>query len=324
MDYTICPRCGAENPPEALNCATCHINLEFALENPSEVEKLVQEETRRGVPFGDRLGMEGLSTSNIKDEPVLRPILLLFGSFVFAFILGETVHELGHFLTHRLYGYEAGLVLDPFGGSHTLGSDSPREIWGVTTVAGPLLNLLIAMALFLLLWRRRRPMLLPLLLWFPLALVQEGINFSLGSLTPGGDFELIVNWGVPAPLLLALGILFLAFGIVLLCMLLPLVSLIPTDSFGRKIAIVVGGMASYMFVRFLFISLTSPDHAQEQVIPLIFSLLLATIVVLLFNPLYQLLNRISESESASVTWPEVVVSLVLGLGIVIFQLVTFN
>lgn len=324
MEPMICPRCGTENPADTLNCEACRINLQFARENPDEIERLVQEDIHREQLAADALRTDFLHMSAPKDEAVLLPVLLLLGSFVFAFILGEAVHELGHVLAHRLYGYQVGMVLDPFGGSRTLGSSSPRDIWGPTTAAGPLLNLLAALLIFMLLWPRRRPALLPLLLWGPLALIQEGVTLSLGMLTPGGDAELIVEWGVPAPLILALGILFLASGVALVCWVLPLVSLSPTDSLGRKFSVVAGGMASFMLLRFLVSSVISPTLAQENVVPLIFTLLLAAIVVLLFGPLYPFLNRISETEPVPVSGRTAVLSIALAVGMVLFQLITFN
>jgi hypothetical protein len=38
----ICPMCGAENLAGAMNCKQCRINLQFALENPQEIERLKQ------------------------------------------------------------------------------------------------------------------------------------------------------------------------------------------------------------------------------------------------------------------------------------------
>jgi len=38
----ICPMCGAENLASAMNCRQCRINLQFALENPQEIERLKQ------------------------------------------------------------------------------------------------------------------------------------------------------------------------------------------------------------------------------------------------------------------------------------------
>jgi hypothetical protein len=325
MNTITCPRCGARVRADAMNCDACRINLRFALENPVEIERLKQEDTKR-----ERLarrapgqGVVGIAVPN--GESLVRQGLLLLGSFVFAFCLGEAVHEVGHYLAHRAFGVDVGIRLDPFGGSRILhGSSAPREIWGITSVAGPLLNLLAGMTLSLSLWWKRRPALLPLLLWGPIALVQEGVTFSLGMLTPGGDAQLIVDWGVPAAVLVSLGVLSLALGISLICGLLPLVNLSPADTLSRKFIVVTGGMVSFMFLRLLVSSFFTPDLAVENTVPLVFALLLASIVVMLYGPLYPILNRISRTEPVSVTWPVAAFSMTLGAGVVMLQLASFN
>ena len=47
MENITCPRCGTVNPANAVNCKQCRINLKFALQNPSEVERLKKEEQER-------------------------------------------------------------------------------------------------------------------------------------------------------------------------------------------------------------------------------------------------------------------------------------
>jgi hypothetical protein len=324
-DTLICPRCGAENPAEARNCVACRINLRFAREHPDEFEPIKPQDARRlqfeAVP--QAANSEG--TAGGENKPILLAIMLLLGSFVFAFCLGEAVHEFGHFLVHRLNGVNVMIRLDPFGGSKILnGSSAPPEIWGITSLAGPLLNLLLGSMVSLSLWRIRKPILLPLLLWGPTALVQEGVTFSLGMLTPGGDAQWIVEWGVPAGVLISLGVLFLISGVALICWLLPLVNLSSTDSTRRKLGIVLGGMVSFFVIRLLFSSLHSSNAVMENTVPLIFSILLATIVVVMYKPLYSLLSRLSKTRLASGTWSSTVVSLALGAGMIIFQLIAYN
>jgi len=319
-DITLCPRCGAENAAGAMNCMVCRINLAFAQEHPAEIRR-IRLEDGAGKPWPKDAGGETASD----EGPMLMPGLLLLGSFVFAFCLGEAVHELGHFLVHRAYGVNVGIKLDPFGGSMILnGASASLEIWGITSLGGPLLNLLAGTALTLALWRIRRPALLPLLLWGPIVLVQEGVTFSLGLLTPGGDANLIVEWGVPAVVLISLGIFFLASGVFLIGRLLPLVGLSPEDSFSRKFIIVAGGMVSFLVIRMLISGLRSPNQFTENTVPLLFSLLLATIVVLLFRPFHAILGRMSETEPALVTRPAVVPSTLLAVGMVLFQLLLLN
>ncbi len=322
-DRLICPRCGSENPADAMNCAKCRINLQFALEHPAEIQRMKQEDAIRAKSEGSPA--EGAGTPAVSGESLLRSGLLLFGAFVFAFCLGEAVHELGHFLAHRAYGTEVGIRLDPFGGSRILnGSSAPQETWGFTTLAGPLFNLLVGVTVSLALWRVRRPALLPLLLWGPISLIQEGVTFSLGMLTPGGDADLLVNWGIPAGVLIGLGILFFALGIAMICWLLPLVNLSPAYSFGRVFGVVTGSMVSFMFLRLLFSSIRSPNLITENTVPLVFALLLATLVAGLYKPLHPLLSRISRVKLADATWPAAVTSVALGVGMVVLQLAVLN
>jgi|GEM_PF-1174172 len=318
MDTVTCPRCRATNRADLTNCAACRINLQFAAENPTAIELTKREAAETG-----RQG-DVITGSRAQDRPILLPVLLLLGSFAFAFCLGEAVHELGHYLAHRAYGTEVGVKLDPFGGSRTLGSSAPPETWGTTSAAGPLFNLLVGLTVSVSLWRYRRPALLPLVLWGPIALVQEGVTFSLGMLTPGGDAQLIAESGVPAPLILGLGVLFLLSGVVAVCWVLPLVSLSPSDSFGRRFAIISGGMVSFMVIRLIGSSVLSPRLAQEQAVPFVFALLLAAIVAALYGPAHSVLRRLPDVESTSVRWPAAASSTVLGVAMILFQMVTLN
>ena len=259
-----------------------------------------------------------------RGESTLKSVLFLFASFTFVFCLGEAVHEFGHLLAHRAYGYDVGVILDPFGGSRTLGSSSPQDIWGVTSAAGPLFNVLLGVTVFSLLWSRRRPVIFPFLLWGPVAMIQEGVTFSLGYLTPGGDAALIVEWGVPLGIVLGFGVILLICGVTTICWLLPLVNLSSDDSFGRKFTIVAVGMISFMLLRWVHAAVVSPGLAQENLIPLVFSLLLAVIVVLLYRPVQSNLNRISEVRVSVVKWSNVAAAAALAVVVVSFQLLTFN
>lgn len=46
LDTILCPKCGHQNDPSAMNCANCRINLEWALEN---WDALMEEEKKQGV-----------------------------------------------------------------------------------------------------------------------------------------------------------------------------------------------------------------------------------------------------------------------------------
>lgn len=56
MATIICPKCGTENPANAMNCKNCRINLNLALEHPDMLESVKQDTVqemgeRKEVPF---------------------------------------------------------------------------------------------------------------------------------------------------------------------------------------------------------------------------------------------------------------------------------
>ena len=256
----------------------------------------------------------------------IKSILLLAGSFTFAFLFGELVHEYGHYLGHLAYGNpdNVWVHVDPFGGTMIVGVTSlPDKIISITSATGPLFNLLLAVTCLLLLWRIRRPALLPLLLWGPIAMIQEGVNFSLGMMTPGGDAQWIAAMGVPRPLLLLTGSFLLVAGVKTISLLLPLTDIESDSPFKDKFLIVLLGMCSLMFVRFIYSFVASPASVVENLVPLIFSLLLAVFVALSYKPASGNTGG-AGIKTESVAWSTVTLALTLGLGMFLIQLILLN
>ena len=200
----------------------------------------------------------------------------------------------------------------------------PEDVMGITSAAGPLFNLILGVTFLLLLWRERKPVLLPLILWGPVAMVQEGVTFSLGLLTPGGDAQWIAAAGVPKVVILAAGILLMFVGIALIARLIPLIGIKRRDSFWRKYSILIVGMCSLMFIRSTNSTLASPETMMENLIPLVFSLLLAVGVVLLHIPLTSFVKPMLITQHNPVTWPVVALALTLGTSLFLFQIVALN
>jgi len=256
----------------------------------------------------------------------VKSILLLAGSFTFAFLLGELVHEYGHYLGQLAYGNPDNVKvhIDPFGGTMIVGVTSlPGKIISVTSATGPLFNLLLAVTCLLLLWRIRRPALLPFLLWGPIAMIQEGVNFSLGMMTPGGDAQWIAAIGIPKLILVLTGSFLLVAGVKTISLLLPLTDIQRDEPFKDKFLAVLLGMCSLMFIRFIHSVVASRASVVENLVPMIFSLLLAVFVVLLYKPMSE--RTYTEKEkSRPVTWPATVSSLTLGISMFLFQIAVLN
>jgi hypothetical protein len=252
----------------------------------------------------------------------IRSILFLAGAFTFAFLLGEAVHEMGHYLGHLAYRNpgHVQVKLDPFGGSRISGVASlPDEVIAVTAATGPLSNLALGLSCLLLLWPKRRPILLPLLLWGALAAVQEGVTFSLGLLVSGGDAAWIAAWGVPKALILTAGILLLLVGAGAITLLLPLAGVDPGLSYRRRLGIVLVGMWSLMLLRSVYSLLASPASIVENLVPLLFAFLLAGAVTWLQGPLANSVGEELSMASVTVTWPVSALAVALGTVVFIFQ-----
>lgn len=249
----------------------------------------------------------------------IRSMLLLAGSFTFAFLLGETVHEFGHYLGHLAYGNpdHVHVHLDPFGGSRILGASFlPGQMKIVTSSTGPLLNRILGATCLVLLWRSKKPIFLPLLLWGPVALIQEGVTFSFGLLTPGGDAEWIAASGIPKFVLLIIGIAFLVAGPVLIAFLLPSAGIKGNDAFKDRLIILAVGMCSLMLIRFVHSFLMTPAQTLEDLLPLMLSLILVVWV----TSLHELISKMTDlPESIPVSRAPLMLALILGTGMFVFQ-----
>jgi hypothetical protein len=263
---------------------------------------------------------------NSRSHRTLKSILPLAGSFTFAFLFGEMVHEFGHALGHLAYGSPGIKVyLDPFGYSHIGGADGlPNTVSAVTAATGPLFDLFLALICSLSLWHFRKPILLPLLIWGPVAMVQEGVTFSLGFLTPGGDARWIAALGIPSVVILVTGILLLLAGVGAISQLLPLAGIEPGYSFWRKYLIIVIGMGSLMLIRSAYSSFISSGIFMENLIPLVFSLLLAVIMALIHRPVARMIGKEGSIEAPLFAWPVWAMALLLGGGMFMFQIFAFN
>lgn len=253
-------------------------------------------------------------------DQTTKSILFLVGAFTFAFLLAEAVHETGHYLAHCLYGNTAILILlDPFGGSRMAGStDLPEIGMVITSAAGPLFSLIVAAGCFSLLWKRRKPALLPLLLLGPTAMIQEGVNLSLGLFSPNSDAQWILRAGIPAPLIPTAGIVLLIAGLTGVTVLLPLAGVDSKTSFAGTLLIVCTGMCSLLVIRLTGTLITNPEAWIENLVPLGFSGILAVVVTFLRS----LVNR--NAAPHHLDWNAVGTSLALGAGIFLGQLLLFN
>ncbi len=258
---------------------------------------------------------------NSKISGFFRPTLLLAGAFVFSFLWGEMIHEYGHYVSHLIYGNKGiSVYLNPFGSSRIMGVISlPLRQMGITSAAGPLTNLLLGVFVMSLLWKKKRPILLPLLLWGPVAMIQEGVNFSLGFLTPGGDAEWISTLGIPKPVLIITGICLIFSGLIISSFLLSSLGITEGRSCLENFAIILLGMCSLMLIRFVYSAVAQPQYITEDLVPLVFSLLLAVIVVLIQPVIIKSSKKDPAEHNSPISQGAILTAIISGSGVFAFQ-----
>jgi hypothetical protein len=117
-----------------------------------------------------------------------------------------------------------------------------------------------------------------------------------------------------------LGIILIAAGIGIIAMLLYSLIIPEGESSLRVFLVVLLGMCSLMLIRFLYTALTTPAFMMENLIPLIFSLLLAAVVVLIRPLVLKLIRRMRRSSPHPLPMQAVLTALILGLGMFGFQI----
>jgi hypothetical protein len=127
--------------------------------------------------------------------------------------------------------------------------------------------------------------------------------------------------GIPKLVILIFGIMSLAAGILIISMMLALAGIRDNDPFWRKLVIVFLGMDSLMIIRFIYSYFASPGYAMENLIPLIFSFILTLIVVILHPHVSRWLKIAVLKRPISIPWTVPFFSLLLGAGMLLFQII---
>ena len=256
---------------------------------------------------------------------LFRSMLLLFGSFLFAFVLNSyIIHEAGHAFGGLLFGCKIkGLNINPFG---TGGWDSQCPFMTlsgkvVQGMGGPLFGLPISIAITFLLWRKRRPILLPLLMSAAVVCIGNylGVLDSMGNY-PGHIFD--YGWlrliGVPHFAISIIGILSLVAGIILMNLITPLSGVGKAEPFWKVWLLNLSTWPLYLLIRLIYQALVGEEITGPLTF-LILGVILATFTALTFKPILKIANRFTNVEpvlpSARAVWLAVGLSLSLTIAL---------
>ncbi len=180
-----------------------------------------------------------------------RPSLLLLGAFAVGFNASHAIHELGHALAVWLSGGRVtALSLHPFSWS-TIDYSVPTT--APIALAGAGFAVLIGLLILRLVWCRRSPWVLPLVMTSLCTLVVNATYLVVdGVLLAGGDATDLVALGFPRPAILAAGAGLLAFGFVVALPVLPRLGLHAADGFGPRFGVLGAGIGSYLLAMFAY------------------------------------------------------------------------
>jgi hypothetical protein len=247
-------------------------------------------------------------------------MLLLFGAFLFAFTLNcYVIHEAGHALGGVLFGCQfEGLHVNPFGiGGWADRCPDTMPLAGkfVRGMGGEIFGLPLSIAVTILLWRKRSPIWLPLLMSATVVCIGNVLSvLSSVAAYPGYvyDYGWMLQVGVPPFVLGAIGIASLVFGIILMNLLAPLAGVGTTERFWKVLIVNLAVWPLFFLVRLIYLTSGGVDAGG----PLSFvfeGVIVATITALTFKPVCRLADRITHTEPIQppphAAWP------VIGLGL---------
>lgn len=260
--------------------------------------------------------------SRYKESIVLKSSLLLIGSWIFAFLLGIVIHELGHALCYRIAGYPGiKMYFHPFDYSHTEIGFSNVEFFNriFFELSGPLHNIFWATLIPLLLWRFRSQKILPLLMLAPAAYIPEGVAIMDSIGRTWGDWGLAVYMGLPFGLALAIGIAFLLIGFFSALLIIPIAYDVPTTIIWKKYIINLIVFPVWYLCRFIYSiigSVTLPEYLIEgSLIALGASTGSVLVLTAIQKPIYPYFNeKISSKETKDIKWSSI--GIAVGLAII--------
>jgi hypothetical protein len=288
-----------------------------------------------------------MNTDSFSRFSLLKSILILMGTSFFAFLLSGALHETGHYLASTILGVPVrGIVLHPFGQDYNIYLGDLSVALGTPVrrafeaFSGPFFTVLIGVMVSLLLWRRRVPVLLPLLMVGSTSLLIEsvGIILEITDPNPSADWSRVMQSGIPAGILWLLAVVMLIAGCLWMLQLLPLAGIRSQDPLWRKLVVFLAGISVLLLCAVIYQTLFGGDYyvptwrgymlmenlRKAKTIQLGVSIVLFTVIAALHKPLFPWLDRLSHTPVAQARWREALIAIGLGLAITIIQLAYFN
>ena len=182
-------------------------------------------------------------------------------------------------------------------------------------MGGEIFGLPVSIAMTRLVWRKRSPILLPLLMSAAVICIGNLLSV-LDSMSSYPnlvfDYGLAIQAGIPSFILAIIAITSLVSGIILMGLLLPLAGIGITTPFWQVLILSLSTWPLFMAIRAIYQSMNGINIAGPMTV-FIFGITIAILTALCFKPVCKLVDRITHTEpvlpSASAVW------LAFGLGV---------
>lgn len=265
----------------------------------------------------------------------LRSFLLIAGAYAFSYCIGLTFHEYGHATIQWLGGLPGTEVhLHPFDMSYVTHDESAWFAPGsalepIHAIAGSCLNMLLALLIFLAVWRFRTPYLLPVLILPGTSFLMEGVGMIVDLAIGGNDWEIFMSLvGVPLIGMVGLMATALGLGMVFMCLVMPLAGIDHDDTFFQRLLPFLGVVAffavSLIYILIFGSKYRSTAHVFEtRTIAIFGSLALVLVITLLYRPLHSPIGRPTFSEVSTITWRHSLSALGAGSVIAISMILSY-
>ena len=256
-------------------------------------------------------------------------MLLFFGAFLFAFSLNSyIIHEAGHAFGGVLFGCQfEGFNVNPFGvGGWRDQCPATMTLTGkfIRGMGGEMFGLPLSIAVTFLLWRKRSPMLLPLLM--SATVVCIGNVFSVldsGTSYPNSlfDYGWVFQVGLPPFILWAIAIVSLVFGIILMNLLIPLVGIGISEPFWKVLILNLSTWSLFGAIRLIYQSQIGISITDSSGI-LIWGVIFAMLTALTFKLVSKLANQTGHIEPVLPSPGEVWLAIGLGVSLTVLLVVS--
>jgi hypothetical protein len=278
--------------------------------------------------------MSGTAIANNAKSTLSKSILVLFPSWVFAFLLGVLLHEIGHAIGYIIIGQnDIVIYLHPFDLSYTEVASPTYDQLGLTFVKsmGSLHNVFWASVVTLSLWKKRDQFLLPIVMWGPVAYITEAVAI-LSQFSSWGDWYIVAQSTSDA-MVIALGVIFLSVGILMALLILSVVYDVPKTELWKRLMINGLAIPIWYIVRAIYaafmITNVGPLYPilvlfEASMIAAIVSVGAVIILTILHKPIFPKLEQISHTDTRELEWKAVWLSMGLAaIMILIFTLTPY-